>query len=104
MIQGCDFALYGAAVWNVDEGILGGREDVTGNDDIGPAEVDGAVAVGNRVRLVKNVDAFVVVKFSPAAFHKSVRWPAFSGQSARLPGGRIHAVLDILMGDDLGAA
>jgi hypothetical protein len=45
--------LHATAVLCIDEGVLCCREDVPCDDDMGSAEVNHAVAVGHRVRLVK---------------------------------------------------
>ena len=55
-----NFSLHAAAVFDVDEGISVGRENIAGADHVRAAKQNHAVAIGVRVGLVINDDGFTV--------------------------------------------
>ena len=66
VIQGLKFTLQAAAILDIEGRVLCRRENVTGHNDVSLPEMDDAVAVGNCVRHVKHVDAFLVEELSPS--------------------------------------
>src|ERR1700722_17102998 len=95
VIERFDLALYGSPVFDVDERELSGIEDIARDDHVGLAKVKDAVAVGDRIRLMKNFDGVPVVVLAPAIVEKSICGQAWAGEF-RLH----HAGLDILLGHD----
>jgi hypothetical protein len=53
---------------------LSGREDIARDDDVRGPEVDQAVAVSDRVRLVKELNRIAIVKLTPAFFEVGIGW------------------------------
>ena len=87
VVQRVDLALNAAAVFDIDERKLRGVEDIARDDNVGLTEVNDAVAIGDRVRLVKNLDGVSVVVFAPAIVEKGVARPARPRAVSRPPCG-----------------
>ena len=60
LLQRIDGALNAAARGEIDDGVIGGGEDVAGADDIVAAEEHDAIAVGMGGGLMQDVDAFAI--------------------------------------------
>ena len=97
-IQRPDFALQATAIFYIDEWILRRREDITSNNDIGPAEVHHTVAVGDRIRQRENLDRLFIVILSPTIFEVRI-----AGRRRRRWLLILHSCLYILVADDGGA-
>src|SRR5438093_4587158 len=100
VVETIDLALQAAAVFQIDEGVLRGGEDVTGDDHVGAPEMHDTVSIGHRVRFPKGFNAFVVVILSSASLQEGIGGPAFRWSWSNLSGGRAHSVLNVLMRDD----
>ena len=66
VVERLDLAVDAAAVLRVDHRIAREIEDVARDDHVGAPEHDDAVAVGDGVRLVEQLDAVVVMRFAAA--------------------------------------
>src|SRR5262249_53509816 len=84
-----------SAVFDLDSRIRGRGEYVAGHDHVRPAEMDNAVAIRDRIRLIEHFHGFAIVEFAPPGLYESVAGPAF-GSRLELS----QARLDVLMPHD----
>ena len=60
LLQGCDFALNGSALGDVDHRERPCVKDIAGHDDIGTPKEDNGIAIGVRGRLMEDFNALAI--------------------------------------------